>query len=488
MKWRTIDLCAGIGGIRRGFELTEKFENVLSAEIDEQACQTYQLLYGDDPRNNLTSRDFKDKVRSTKYDVLLAGFPCQAFSSVGLKLGFRDKTKGSIFFDIAEIIEETLPKVVFLENVSNLIAHDKGRTFKTIIEILENDLNYRVVGVKRNKGELYAASKSFVRNTRDFGLPQNRPRVYIVCFSRDYFGNAVDTLPNELPQHGRKQIFESVNDILESNVDASFFLSSGYLRTLEQHAIRQEAKGYGFGYNIVNNDGIERPIATTLLATGGSGKERNLVIDKINGVRWSGTEVRYKKTPINSKNVRMMTPTEWGRLQGFIGYAFVDENGVDKFRFPVGMKNSAKFKQLGNSVSIPVIEEMANFVVQCVEKMIRTMGELEKMLLELDPDAIRVYRGIEKRTSSHLNKPSRIHCAELLRSFGCHNEFSLTEAALVTRITTIGIGYLLKYLCDTGCLKKEMRGKYSLAPLKECACKVVLGPKFQEELKEGSTL
>lgn len=477
MKWRTIDLCAGIGGIRRGFELTGCFKNVLSAEIDEQACKTYQLLYGDSPLNNLTSRAFKNKVRATKYDVLLAGFPCQAFSGVGLKRGFRDKTKGTIFFDIAEIIDETLPKVVFLENVCNLISHDKGRTFKTIIDILENDLNYKVIGVTRKDRELHVTPKSFIRNTRNFGLPQNRPRVYIVCFSRDYFGAAVDKLPNDLPRHGKNQIFESVNDVLELDVDASFFLSSGYLRTLERHARRQEAKGYGFGYNIVNCDGVEKPIAMTLLATGGSGKERNLVIDKINGARWSGTRVRYKKTPINAKNVRTMTPTEWGRLQGFIGYAFVGEDGVDKFRFPEGMKNAAKFKQLGNSVSIPVIEEMANFVVQCVKQMLGAMGELEKMSLELGPDAVRVYHSIEDRTRSCLNKPSLLHCVELLRTFGCDKVFSTAEAAAVAKITNTGIGYLLRHLCEAGCLKKVCWGKYLLSPLRVCATKGAFWPK-----------
>ena len=257
MKWKTIDLCAGIGGIRRGFELTGYFENVLSAEIDEQACQTYELLHGDNPRNNLTSREFKDKVKKTQYDVLLAGFPCQAFSGVGLKKGFRDKVKGTIFFDIAEIIDETRPKVVFLENVRNLISHDNGRTFKTIVDILENNLNYKVIGAIRKNGELYEAPKNFIRNTKDFGLPQNRPRVYIICFSRDYFGTAVDSLPNELPLKGAKKIFESVNDVLEKKVGASYFLSSGYLRTLERHAVRQGVWGNGFGYNIVNIKVIE---------------------------------------------------------------------------------------------------------------------------------------------------------------------------------------------------------------------------------------
>ena len=147
MIYKTIDLCAGIGGIRRGFELTGKFENVLSAEIDPSAAKTYEHLYGDNPLNDLTSDDFKDKVAETDYDVLLAGFPCQTFSRVGKQLGFRDKTRGTIFFDIADIISRTNPRAVFLENVENLVSHDKGQTIRTIIETLEDELQYRVIGV-----------------------------------------------------------------------------------------------------------------------------------------------------------------------------------------------------------------------------------------------------------------------------------------------------------------------------------------------------
>ena len=133
MPYRTIDLCAGIGGIRKGFEMTGAFQNVLSAEIDKYACMTYEHLYGENPLNDITSEDFKTKVEKTKYDVLLAGFPCQAFSRAGRQLGFLDKTRGTLFFDIADILQRTRPKAFMLENVDNLITHSKGNTFKVII-------------------------------------------------------------------------------------------------------------------------------------------------------------------------------------------------------------------------------------------------------------------------------------------------------------------------------------------------------------------
>jgi len=116
-KYKTIDLFAGIGGIRRGFELTGYFENILSAEIDKYACMTYQYLYGENPLNDVTSQDFKNKVKSINYDILLAGFPCQPFSIAGDKKGFEDKTRGTLFFHIADILKDTKPKSFLLENV-----------------------------------------------------------------------------------------------------------------------------------------------------------------------------------------------------------------------------------------------------------------------------------------------------------------------------------------------------------------------------------
>ena len=158
MIYKTIDLCAGIGGIRRGFELTGYFDNVLSAEIDECACKTYKHLFGENPKNDLTSEEFKELAAKTEYDVLLAGFPCQTFSRAGQKLGFRDTTKGTIFFDIADIISRTNPRAVFLENVENLVSHDKGETLKRIVTILEDELQYRIIGVTMDEDGGYVYS------------------------------------------------------------------------------------------------------------------------------------------------------------------------------------------------------------------------------------------------------------------------------------------------------------------------------------------
>lgn len=366
-KYKTIDLCAGIGGIRKGYELAGCFKNVLSAEIDKNACLTYQHLYGDDPTNDITTDEFKDKVAKTKYDVLLAGFPCQAFSRAGKKAGFLDKTRGTLFFDIAEIIKRTEPKAFMLENVDNLITHDKGQTFHTILGVLVNDLDYKVIGVTKSKdGALEYNAKNFVRNSRNFGVPQNRPRVYIMGFSRKHFGNKVDDLPNELPTKRGTNIYRDLNELLEMDADDKYFLSSGYVETLERHKARHEGKGNGFGYRIVNLPEIEHPVSNAILATGGSGKERNLVIDPKEGV--AGKIVPSKQTPLNDRGIRAMTPREWGKLQGFVNYAFIDpKTGEDKFSFPEKLADGPMYKQFGNAVTIPAVEVMANFMKKCLK-------------------------------------------------------------------------------------------------------------------------
>lgn len=363
--YKTIDLCAGIGGIRRGYELAGCFKNVLSAEIDKNACLTYKHLYGEDAMNDITTEEFKKKVDDTEYDVLLAGFPCQAFSRAGKKEGFMDKTRGTLFFDIAEIISRSHPKAFMLENVDNLITHEKGQTFHTIIDVLVNDLNYKVIGVTKDEnGKLVYDARSFVRNSKNFGVPQNRPRVYIMGFSRDYYGDSVDSLPNTLPEKRKKPIYNDLNDLLEMNADDKYFLSSGYVETLERHKARHEGKGNGFGYRIVNLPEIEHPISNAILATGGSGKERNLVLDPKEGV--AGKIVPSKQTPLNDKGIRAMTPREWGKLQGFVNYAFLDKDGNDTFSFPEKLADGPRYKQFGNAVTIPAVEEMAKFMKKCL--------------------------------------------------------------------------------------------------------------------------
>ena len=366
--YKTIDLCAGIGGIRRGYELAGCFRNVLSAEIDKNACLTYKHLYGEDAMNDITTEEFKKKVDDTEYDVLLAGFPCQAFSRAGKKEGFMDKTRGTLFFDIAEIISRSHPKAFMLENVDNLITHEKGQTFHTIIDVLVNDLNYKIIGVTKDEnGKLVYDARSFVRNSRNFGVPQNRPRVYIMGFSRDYYGDSVDSLPNTLPENRKTPIYNDLNDLLEMNADDKYFLSSGYVETLERHKARHEGKGNGFGYRIVNLPEIEHPISNAILATGGSGKERNLVLDSKEGV--AGKVVPSKQTPLNDKGIRAMTPREWGKLQGFVNYAFLDKDGNDTFSFPEKLVDGPKYKQFGNAVTIPAVEEMAKFMKKCLAQL-----------------------------------------------------------------------------------------------------------------------
>lgn len=369
MPYRTIDLCAGIGGIRRGFEMTGCFTNVLAAEIDKYACQTYQHLYGEDASNDLTSDDFKKKVVNTPYDVLLAGFPCQTFSRVGKEEGFEDETKGQIFFHIAHIIKNTRPMAFFLENVDRLVTHDDGNTIKVIFETLINELGYYIPGVKKNDdGSLTYAPKSFVRNSREFGVPQNRPRTYIIGFDTERFPlKDLQKLPETLPEKSENKLYEDLNDLLEKDVDPKYYMASGYFDTLVRHRERQEGRGYGFGYRIVNDKSIEHPMANALLATGGSGKERNLIYAPKEGI--AGLTIKGKKTPLNDKGIRIMTPIEWGKLQGFINYAFLDENGNDFFSFPEGMPNAQQYKQFGNSVTIPAIKAMAEYMLGCLRML-----------------------------------------------------------------------------------------------------------------------
>lgn len=401
--YTTIDLCAGIGGVRRGFELAGNFTNVLSAEIDEDACKTYATVFHEkvsDVKNDLTSSEFKNKAASLAFDVLLAGFPCQAFSSVGKKRGFEDTTKGTIFFHIKDIVDRCRikPKAIFLENVANLLSHDKGRTINKVFEVLDKELNYQVVGLTGLKEQVlidgvaedrYVFDRGkFIRNTRDFGLPQNRPRVFIMAFSRDRFaGDKLDYLRDaSTPTESKAQLkYSSLAKLLENEVeylDDSLYLSQKYWDTLKKHKVQQRNSGRGFGYKIVYD--FSKPelytnaVSSTLLATGGSGKERNLVIQykpgvagKVHSSKRGNAKGEYGV--LNSECVRIMTDYEWGRLQGFLGYGFLGGKKNRTECFPtvehIGISRGQMYKQFGNSVSIPVIKSMADFMLEQLKKL-----------------------------------------------------------------------------------------------------------------------
>lgn len=368
MMYRTLDLFAGIGGIRRGFELTKRFENVLSAEIDQYACQTYKHLFGEDPYNDVTDVNFKKKVKNTDYDVLLGGFPCQAFSIAGKKEGFKDRTRGTLFYDIAEIIELSRPKAFLLENVEGLVRHKRGQTFQIILETLVKDLNYKVIGVTESPltGELIYEPNSFIFNSKKFGVPQNRPRVYLIGFDQYRYQDLGGLSNPELLPKSRSgpDLYTNLHEVLDYGADERYYLSQGYLDTLKKHRNRHKNRGNGFGYIVVNSPEIHEPISNALLATGGSGKERNLIYDPQTGI--DGKVVKTKRTPLNSEGIRLMTPDEWGKLQGFIGYGFM-ENGIDKFSFPDSISNAQRYKQFGNSVTIPVVEELANRMAEIID-------------------------------------------------------------------------------------------------------------------------
>ncbi|UPW35544.1 DNA-cytosine methyltransferase [Cronobacter phage Dev_CS701] len=294
---KIIDLCAGVGGVRLGFDKAfGGVECLLTSEIDKFAQQTYIENWGDD---NLQGDLFAiDENKVPDHDILLAGFPCQAFSKAGLKLGFDD-VRGTVFFEILRIIRAKKPRVLFFENVPELLTHDKGKTFRTIYGLLEAE-GYNVFYQRLN--------------TKDFGLPQRRERVFIVCFLDDVFFSF--PVPPRTPTR--------VGDILE-DADDSFTLSDNAWKGFRERKERNKANGKGFGYQAVTSDSV---CTGTITAQYFKDGVQCLVLQ-------------------DGKNPRRLTPRECFRLQGF----------PDSFQIPTSKKQA--YKQAGNSVSVPVIEAIA---------------------------------------------------------------------------------------------------------------------------------
>lgn len=303
--FKFIDLFCGVGGMRMAFQMAGG-ECVFSSEIDKYAQKTYMENWGECPSGNI--RDFHEKD-IPDHDVLVGGFPCQTFSSAGVSWskthgkphGFMDKTRGTLFFDIIRILKEKRPKAFLLENVKNLVHHDKGKTFQTIKNSIE-ELDYHYFYTILN-------SQSVV--------PQKRERIFIVGF-RDHWQFDFPKLP---------QINPKLRDILEPSVDDKYTLTDAGFNCLKVHAARHKAKGNGFSYNLADLDGVSATLLARYYKDGS-----NILI------------------PQEGKNPRKLTPRECARLMGF----------PDEFKLPCS--DTRLYKQFGNSVVIPVVSEVARAI------------------------------------------------------------------------------------------------------------------------------
>lgn len=321
-KFTFIDLFAGIGGFRIAMqELGGKC--VYSSEFDAQAQRTYLANYGEMPFGDIT-KEVTKKYIPKNFDVLCGGFPCQAFSLAGRRLGFKDETRGTLFFEIEEILRRHQPKAFFLENVKGLMIHDKGKTIRTILDHLDQ-VGYDVVPPQ-------------IVNAMDFGVPQHRERIYIVGFRKDL---GIDITKFQYPEpttpEGHRVPFKKIME--KKTVSVKYYLSDVYLETLRRHRARHEAAGHGFGFEIIDKNGVANAIVV-----GGMGRERNLIIDnRLKDFR----PVTNIHGEVNREGVRKMTPREWARLQGF----------PDTFKIVVA--DASAYKQFGNSVAIPAIKATA---------------------------------------------------------------------------------------------------------------------------------
>ncbi len=317
-RFTFIDLFAGIGGFRMAMQ-SQGGECVFSSEWNEMAQRTYYANYGEVPFGDITNENTKRFIPNG-FDVLCAGFPCQPFSiagvskkkSLGRETGFKDKTQGTLFFDVADIINRFRPKAFFLENVKNLCSHDKGNTFKIICETLEEldySIHYQVMD-----------GKSYV--------PQHRERILIVGFDKHrYHGNETFVFPTQTEPK------KCVRDILDESVPDKYTLTDKLWNYLQNYAIKQQAKGNGFGFGLVNLNGITRTLSARYYK--------------------DGSEILI---PQEGKNPRRLTPRECARLMGYPENFIIDR-----------VSDVQAYRQCGNSVVVPLITAVAEQLVKTME-------------------------------------------------------------------------------------------------------------------------
>lgn len=336
-KFRFIDLFAGIGGMRVAFE-KQGGQCVFTSEWDDYARKTYMANFADmDGHQFVGDITTVDESDVPDHEVLLAGFPCQPFSIAGVSKknalgrphGFQDKTQGTLFFDVARIIAKKNPKAFLLENVKNLVSHDKGRTFATIIDVLRNELGYHVWHKVIN-GNHY--------------VPQRRERIIIVGF-KDPVDFSWDDL--ELPSIENGPTMSAIlhrqdgNDLFEpqylegkkGKVKDTYTLSDKLWAYLHNYSLKHKAKGNGFGYGLVTGKDTARTLSARYYK--------------------DGSEILVYQGA--KKNPRRLTPRECARLMGF----------EDSFRIPVS--DTRAYKQFGNSVVVPVIAEVARIMTPHIE-------------------------------------------------------------------------------------------------------------------------
>lgn len=347
-NFRFIDLFAGIGGLRKAFESIGG-KCVFTSEWDLACRKTYQANYNCDHPINGDIRDV-DLDNMPQYDVLVAGFPCQPFSiagvskkkSLGRPHGFHDATQGTLFFDVAQMIERHRPKAFLLENVKNLVSHDKGNTFKVIMKTLKEELGYHV-------DFRVIDAKHFV--------PQHRERIFIVGF-RDDVGFAFDNM--KLPQSGPKlgsilhkedgsEAPESpYTESPEGRVADKYTLSDRLWEYLQNYAEKHRAKGNGFGYGLFGPDDVARTLSARYYK--------------------DGSEILIRQ---EGKNPRRLTPRECARLMGF------DKPGHKPFVIPVS--DTQSYKQFGNSVAVPVVEAVASHMLPYIFKAMRATKNADQV-------------------------------------------------------------------------------------------------------------
>ena len=316
-KFSFVDLFAGIGGIRLAYQnLGGKC--VFTSEWDTYSKKTYEANFGEVPFGDITKISEKE---IPDHDILLGGFPCQPFSIAGVSKknalgrahGFLDETQGTLFFDVARIIKHKRPATFMLENVKNLVSHDKGKTFFVITETLK-ELGYSI-HFKILDG------KHFV--------PQHRERIIIVGFDKSVF-NGNETF--EFPVMSETKF--AIKDILEPEVDKKYTLSDRLWIYLQEYAIKHKAKGNGFGFGLTDLNGISRTMSARYYK--------------------DGAEILI---PQDGKNPRRLTPRECARLQGF----------PDTFQIPVS--DNQAYKQFGNSVVTPLMQAVGRNIVNELQKI-----------------------------------------------------------------------------------------------------------------------